>query len=99
MPRNWTCLQTLEGHTRAVYSIAWSHDATKLASAVDFDTFGPWITRQGEERLRLPPEYRPSSAAIIIWDLDSHRLCFRPHLVSSVRRQQSYRVAALSVSY
>jgi len=31
---NWSgCLLTLEGHSNGVNSVAWSHDATRLASA------------------------------------------------------------------
>ncbi|KAL2020054.1 hypothetical protein VTK56DRAFT_8957 [Thermocarpiscus australiensis] len=34
MADNWNaCLQTLEGHSSLVNSVAWSHDATRLASA------------------------------------------------------------------
>jgi WD40 repeat protein len=34
MADNWSaCLQTLEGHNSLVYSVDWSHDATRLASA------------------------------------------------------------------
>ncbi|KAF2726392.1 hypothetical protein EJ04DRAFT_397144, partial [Polyplosphaeria fusca] len=34
MQERWgSCLQTLEGHSSPVYSVAFSHDSTRLASA------------------------------------------------------------------
>ncbi|XP_014562143.1 hypothetical protein COCVIDRAFT_84634 [Bipolaris victoriae FI3] len=41
------CLQTLEGHTSIVTSIAFSHDSTKLASASDDKTVRIWDMSTG----------------------------------------------------
>jgi WD40 repeat protein len=42
-----TCLQTLEGHRNSVYSVAFSHESTWLASASDH-TVKIWDTGSGE---------------------------------------------------
>jgi WD40 repeat protein len=43
-----TCLQTLEGHSNTVYSVAFSHDSTRLASASDDNTVKIWDTGSGK---------------------------------------------------
>jgi WD40 repeat protein len=48
MSSSWgACLQTLEGHSDSVTSVAFSHDSTKLASASD-DTIKLWDASSGE---------------------------------------------------
>src|SRR5437764_6842758 len=42
------CLQTLEGHSGSVYSVAFSHDSTRLASASYDGTVKIWDTRSGK---------------------------------------------------
>ena len=42
------CLQTLEGHSDWVWSVAFSHDSTRLASASDDRTVNIWDTSRGE---------------------------------------------------
>jgi len=49
MQDKWnSCLQTLEGHGGRVYSVAFSHDSTWLASASDDGTVKIWDARSGE---------------------------------------------------
>ncbi|OCK96609.1 uncharacterized protein K441DRAFT_51027 [Cenococcum geophilum 1.58] len=46
---NWSaCLQTLEGHSGDVRSVAFSHDSTRLASAFDEGTVRIWDASSGE---------------------------------------------------
>jgi WD40 repeat protein len=42
------CTQTLEGHSRFVTSVAFSHDSTRLASASHDDTVKIWDAGSGE---------------------------------------------------
>src|SRR3989440_6427099 len=42
------CLQTLEGHSRWVSSVAFSHDSTRLASASNDSTVKIWDARSGK---------------------------------------------------
>jgi WD40 repeat protein len=49
MGDKWSaCLQTLEGHSNAVRSVAFSHDSTRLASASDDRTVKIWDASSGE---------------------------------------------------
>jgi WD40 repeat protein len=41
------CLQTLEGHSNRVYSVAFSHNSTRLASASFDSTFKIWDASSG----------------------------------------------------
>ncbi|KAH6642109.1 vegetative incompatibility protein HET-E-1 [Boeremia exigua] len=48
MSSSWSaCLQTLEGHSDAVTSVAFSHDSTKLASASHDNTVKVWDASSG----------------------------------------------------
>jgi WD40 repeat protein len=48
MGDNWSaCLQTLEGHSDSVSSVAFSHDSTRLASASDDRTVKIWDASSG----------------------------------------------------
>jgi WD40 repeat protein len=42
------CLQTLEGHSGRVWSVAFSHDSARLASASDDSTVKIWDASSGE---------------------------------------------------
>ena len=49
MRDKWSaCLQTLEGHRSSVLSVAFSHDSTRLASALDDNTAKIWDASSGE---------------------------------------------------
>jgi WD40 repeat protein len=49
MRDEWSaCLQTLEGHSSGVHSVAFSHDSARLASASDDNTVKIWDTSSGE---------------------------------------------------
>ena len=49
MQDKWSpCLQTLEGHSSMVNSVAFSHDSTRLASASSDSTVKLWDTSSGE---------------------------------------------------
>ncbi|KAJ5681613.1 NACHT-domain-containing protein [Penicillium maclennaniae] len=46
---DWSaCLQTLEGHSDTVWSVAWSHDAARLASASADKTVKIWDRATGQ---------------------------------------------------
>jgi WD40 repeat protein len=48
MSNNWSaCLQTLEGHSSRVWSVAFSHDSTRLASASGDSTVKIWDASSG----------------------------------------------------
>jgi WD40 repeat protein len=48
MSNNWSaCLQTLEGHSDFVTSVAFSHDSTRLASASYDKTVKIWVASSG----------------------------------------------------
>jgi WD40 repeat protein len=49
LSNSWSaCLQTLEGHSSWVYSVAFSHDSTRLASASWDSTVKIWDVSSGE---------------------------------------------------
>ncbi|KAF1958121.1 hypothetical protein CC80DRAFT_468969, partial [Byssothecium circinans] len=62
------CLQTLEGHSSYVRSVAFSHDSTRLVSGSDNTVYQglgkssdrTWINYDSKNILWLPSEYRPS---------------------------------------
>ncbi|KAF2462696.1 uncharacterized protein BDR25DRAFT_363700 [Lindgomyces ingoldianus] len=74
MDDTWSaCLSTLEGHSRAVTSAAFSPDSTRLASGSDVGKVNQgigissdrmWITYNSENILWLPSEYRQSCVTV-----------------------------------
>ena len=49
MRDEWSeCLQTLEGHSSGVYSVAFSHDSARLASASGDNTVKVWDASSGQ---------------------------------------------------
>ncbi|KAJ5714049.1 uncharacterized protein N7483_011230 [Penicillium malachiteum] len=70
---NWSlCLQTLEGHSQLVNSIAWSSDGTRLASASADNTAKIWDPASGHCMFTL--EGHSDSVNSIVWPLDESRL-------------------------
>jgi WD40 repeat protein len=73
MGDKWSaCLQTLEGHSRGVYSVAFSPDSTWLASASYDSTVKIWDTRSGECLQTLKGHSREVSS--VAFSHDSTRL-------------------------
>jgi WD40 repeat protein len=66
------CLQTLEGHSSAVYSVAFSHDSTRLASASHYSTFKIWDASSGACLQTL--EGHSSAVSSVAFSHDSTRL-------------------------
>ncbi|KAL2143738.1 hypothetical protein VTI28DRAFT_10035 [Corynascus sepedonium] len=73
MAENWTAyLQTLEGHSNNVISVARSHDATRLASASDDRTVKIWDPATGHCVSTL--EDNGSMIRSVAWSHDPTRL-------------------------
>ena len=73
MADNWSaCLQTLEGHRSLVTSVAWSHDATRLASASHDKTVKIWDPATGVCVSTL--EGHRSRVTSVAWSHDATRL-------------------------
>ncbi|OQD86920.1 hypothetical protein PENSOL_c082G12047 [Penicillium solitum] len=76
--KDWSpCLQTLEGHTGSVDSIAWSPDGSRLASASADSTVRIWdpVTGQCASTLKGHSSYVNS----IAWSQDGSRLASASH--------------------
>ncbi|KAJ5547510.1 hypothetical protein N7513_004744 [Penicillium frequentans] len=70
---NWSaCLQTLEGHSKWVSSIAWSPDGSRLASGSDDNTVRIWDPATGQSVSTLEGHSRWVSS--IAWSPDGSRL-------------------------
>jgi WD40 repeat protein len=73
MSDSWSaCLQTLEGHSRAVISVAFSHDSMRLASASDDSTVKIWDASSGACLQTL--EGHSSYVSSVAFSHDSTRL-------------------------
>jgi WD40 repeat protein len=66
------CLQTLEGHSDRVTSVAWSHDAARLASASHDKTVKIWDATTGRCIATLEGHSRSVGSAT--WSHDAARL-------------------------
>ncbi|KAH6636889.1 hypothetical protein F5144DRAFT_199344 [Chaetomium tenue] len=66
------CIQTLEGHRRSVYSVAFSHDSKTLASASDDNTVKVWDAATGTCTATL--KGHSSSVASVAFSHDSKTL-------------------------
>ncbi|KAL2193352.1 WD domain-containing protein, partial [Corynascus similis CBS 632.67] len=70
---NWSaCLSTLEGHSSHVESVAWSHDAARLASASWDSTVKIWDPATGQCVSTL--EGHSSPVESVAWSYDAARL-------------------------
>ena len=70
---NWSaCLQTLEGHGGSVNSVAWSHDAARLASASADKTVKIWDPATGQCVSTL--EGHSDSVSSVAWSHNATRL-------------------------
>ena len=73
MADNWSaCLQTFEGHRGSVNLVAWSHDATRLASALYDEIVKIWDSATGQCISTL--EGHRSSVNLVAWSHDTTRL-------------------------
>ncbi|KAK4141539.1 WD40-repeat-containing domain protein [Dichotomopilus funicola] len=73
MADNWSaCLQTLEGHSESVSSVAWSHNATWLASASEDKTVKIWDPATGQCVSTL--EGHSGYVRSVAWSHDATRL-------------------------
>ncbi|KAL2198599.1 hypothetical protein P885DRAFT_32988, partial [Corynascus similis CBS 632.67] len=73
MADSWSaCLQTLEGHSNWVTSVAWSHDASWLASASDDETVKIWDPLTGQCVSTF--EGHSDSVSSVAWSHDASRL-------------------------
>lgn len=71
--RSWSsCLQTLEGHSGSVNSIAWSHDGSLLASASEDETVRIWNPATGQHVLTL--QGHNERVSFITWSQDGSRI-------------------------
>ena len=73
VPTAGTTLVTYSGHTAPIFSVAWSPDGTRIASASYDDTAQVWDARKGESPLVTYRGHRGLVGAIA-WSPDSTRL-------------------------
>ncbi|KAF2008821.1 WD40 repeat-like protein [Aaosphaeria arxii CBS 175.79] len=70
MSRNWSaCLQTLEGHSDVVNSVAFSHDSTRIASGSNDNTVKIWDAISGENLHTLIGHSKWVSSVAFSYDL------------------------------
>ncbi|KAJ5917571.1 hypothetical protein N7466_011125 [Penicillium verhagenii] len=71
--KDWSlCLQTLEGHSHSVFSVAWSQDGTRLASGSHDNTVKIWDPITGQCTSTF--EGHSDSVISIAWSQDGTRL-------------------------
>ncbi|KAK4247891.1 hypothetical protein C7999DRAFT_31702 [Corynascus novoguineensis] len=71
-PATGQCVSTLEGHSGAVISVAWSYDATRLASTSEDETVKIWDPATGQCISTL--KGHSSWAKSVAWSYDANRL-------------------------
>ena len=87
-PATGQCISTLEGHSDSVYSVAWSHDASRLASASAMRPSRSGIRRQANASRHS----RAIAIRSILWPGRTMQAGSRRHqatrpLRSGIRRQ------------
>ena len=96
---NWNqCLQTLEGHTGCVNSVAFSHDSKLLASASDDKTVRVWDTATGALQQTLEGYNRSVSFSSdnlnIITDFGTFNISQPPLQLSQTFKSIKYGIAS-----
>ncbi|KAK3305099.1 WD40-repeat-containing domain protein, partial [Chaetomium strumarium] len=71
-PATGQCVSTLEGHSGPVYSVAWSPDASRLASASGDNTVKIWDPATGQCVVTLEGHSGPVTS--VAWSPDVSRL-------------------------
>ena len=88
MTENWSaCLQTLEGHSRSVSSVVFSHDSTRLASASYDKTVKVWDAASGA-CLQTLEGHSDSVSSVVFFHNSTRLICksFRITIQSAIAK-------------
>lgn len=77
-PTQATPITTYQGHTGPVYTVAWSPDGTRIASASQDGTFQVWDAGNGHPLLTYQDQARPVWAVAWVPDGASNGGWMRP---------------------